>query len=370
MSQTTYFVTGFPGFIGKRLLPALLDRDTDARVIALVQPDHETRARAELSRYGKDAIERTSLFMGDITDMHLGLSSTEYRTLTDQITDVFHLAALYSHGSDARTLQQVNVDGTRNVLELALDSRHLRRFNHMSTTIVSGERVGVIAEDELDEGQKFRSAYERSKFEAEKLVQRLGNTLPITIYRPGIVVGDSRTGEIDRFDGPYYLAILLVTSPAVVPLPLPGSAVAPLNVVPVDFVVDAMLQIAQDSRSLGKTFHLVDPNPMAARKVYQWIATHTGRKLPPIRLNYRIADKLLKIPLLERLAREERAAIASVNHLAIYTSANTLELLDGSGIRCPPLTSYLERLIEYVTQHYKQRKTRSEAEPEAEDPLR
>lgn len=368
--QTTYFITGFPGFIGKRLVPALLEKDSESKVFLLVQAQYEKRARAELEKLGHNAVSRTSIFVGDIVDMHLGLSSAEYRTLVEHVTDIFHLAALYSHGSDAKILRRVNVDGTRNVLELALDCKHLRRFNHMSTTVVSGERVGVIAEDELDEGQQFRGAYEQSKFEAERLVQRLSDSIPISIYRPGIVVGDSKTGEIDRFDGPYYLAILLVMSPAAVPLPLPGSAVAPLNVVPVDFVVDAMVQISSDPRGAGKTFHLVDPNPMAARRVYEWIAAQTGKKLPPIRLNYRIADKLLQLPMLERLAREERAAIASVNHLAIYTSANTLELLDGTGIRCPRLTSYLDRLITYVTQYYRDRKVRQPMEPEAEDPLR
>jgi thioester reductase-like protein len=368
--RTTYFVTGFPGFIGKRLVGALLQKEPEANLFLLVQAQYEKQARAELEKYGPAAAARTSIFVGDVVDMHLGLSSTEYRTLVEKITDIFHLAALYSHGSDAKTLRKVNVDGTRNVLELALDCRHLRRFNHMSTTVVSGERVGVIAEDELDEKQRFRTAYEQSKFEAEKLVLKLRESMPISIYRPGIVVGDSKTGEIDRFDGPYYLAILLVMSPAAVPLPLPGSAVAPLNVVPVDFVVDAMVQIAHDPRGIGKTFHLVDPNPMAARRVYEWIAAQTGKKLPPIRLNYRIADKLLQMPLLERLAREERAAIASVNHLAIYTSANTLELLDGTGIRCPRLTTYLDRLITYVTQYYRDRKARQPMELEAEDPLR
>lgn len=364
MAETTYFVTGYPGFIGRLLVPALLRQRRGAKAYVLVQEAQEEKAREEIERLGPELAGRITLFTGDVVNMHLGLSSREYRTLVDEVTDVFHLAALYAQGADVKPLRQVNVEGTRNVLELATDMKRLRRFNHMSTSVVSGTRVGVIAEDELDEGQSFRSPYEETKFEAEQLVQAAGATMPVTVYRPGIVVGDSRTGEIDRFDGPYYLAILLVTSPLAVPLPLPGSAVAPLNVVPVDFVVDAMLHLAHDPRAAGRTFHLVDPNPMAARKVYELIASRTGRKLPPLRMSYRLADRLLNIPVLERLVREERAAIASVNHLAIYTSANTHELLDGTGVRCPPLASYVDRLISYVQDYYRKKK---KATVEADD---
>jgi thioester reductase-like protein len=366
MAVPTYFVTGYPGFIGKRFVPALLEHSPHSKVFLLVQPAHERDARARIEAMGA-AGERVTLFTGDVTDMHLGLSSDEYRTLTREVTDVFHLAAMYRGSGDARTMRHVNVEGTRNVLELATDAQGLRRFNHMSTVLVSGGRTGVIEEDELAAGQKFRSAYEQSKYEAEELVLRARDLLPITVFRPGIVVGDSRTGEIDRFEGPYYLAILLVTSPIAVPLPLPGSAVAPLNVVPVNFVIDAMLHISHDPRGIGRTFHIVDPNPLAARRVYEEIARRTGRKMPPLRLSYRLADKLLGIPGLERLVREEREAIASVNHLAIYNSPNTAELLDGTGIRCPRLDTYLDRLVAYVQEYLQNKKVRADGEPE--DPL-
>jgi nucleoside-diphosphate-sugar epimerase len=138
---------------------------------------------------------------------------------------------------------------------------------------------GVIAEDELDAGQGFRNAWEETKFQAEG-VARAVPSLPVTVLRPSTVVGDSRTGEIDRFEGPYSLGILLVASPLVVPLPLPGDGVAPLNVVPVDFVVRAAAHLARDARSAGRTFHLVDPNPMSARRVYELIAERANRRIP------------------------------------------------------------------------------------------
>src|SRR5512139_1083498 len=131
-------------------------------------------------------------------------------------------------------------------------------------------------------GQRFHNAYEESKYQAELLVRRAQRDLPATIYRPSIVVGDSRTGEIDRFEGPYAMAILLVASPVGVPLPLPGDGVAPLNVVPVDFVVDAALSMSENPAGAGRTVHVVDPSPLSARRVYEMIADRAGKKLPPL----------------------------------------------------------------------------------------
>jgi nucleoside-diphosphate-sugar epimerase len=204
-------------------------------------------------------------------------------------------------------------------------------------------------------GQRFRTPYEQSKARAEELVRRAMGDVPTTIYRPAIVVGDSRTGEIDRFEGPYYLAILLVTSPLAVPLPLPGDGGAPLNVVPVDFLVEATLAIARNPASVGKTVHLVDPAPLSARRVYEMIAQRAHRRMPMVSLPHRMVDAVLSLPILERFSRQQRAAIESVNQLAFYNPHNLLELLDGTGVRCPPITSYLDRLIEFVRNHFEQR---------------
>lgn len=358
----TYFVTGYPGFIGKRLVEHIAREDPQGHIYVLVQPKVLKEAQKHANGL-KGA--RVDILTGDVVDMHLGLSGEEYQRLCEQVTDIFHLAAVSYLGVPKETAWRVNVDGTRNLLELARDCQRLQRFNHFSTCYVSGDRLGVIAEDELECGQGFRNAYEETKFQAERLVQRAGATLPVTIYRPASVVGDSRTGEIDRFEGPYYLGILLVTSPLVVPLPLPGNGVAPLNVVPVDFVVSAVWAISRDPRAVGRTFHLVDPNPMSARRVYEVIAEKAHKKLPKFNLSARAADVMLRLPLVEKLARPQRAAINYVNHLAIYNCHNTLELLDGTGIRCPPLSAYLEQLVAYVREQYRQRRE----SVEVEDPL-
>ncbi|MGZ6125018.1 MAG: SDR family oxidoreductase, partial [Myxococcales bacterium] len=286
--------------------------------------------------------------IGDVASMHLGLSTGEYRELTQECTGIVHAAEWTWMGADPVTLERVNVEGTRAVLELAQDCRKLRRLTHFSTVFVSGDRVGVIAEDELSAGQTFRNAYEQTMFEAELLVRRAMGQIPCTVLRPAFIVGDSRTGEIDRFEGPYIVAGLLLSTRLQVPLPLPHDGVAPLNVVPIDFVARASAAIHQDPRAVGRTFHIVDPNPSSSRRVYERVAEREGRKLPRLSLGYKLTDRLLKLPGLEKLTREQRMAFAIVNHLSSYSSRNTLELLDGTGISCPPIESYLDKLIDYA----------------------
>ncbi len=360
-----HFVTGFPGFIGKRLVRRLAEEQggDDTRLVLLVQPKNARSARQALGDRGIAA----QVVEGDLEQMHLGLSGAEFKALARDVTDVWHLAAR-TFGADRAEMRRVNVEGTRNVLDLAAAARRLRRLSHFSTAYVSGDRVGVILEDELAMGQRFHNPYEETKFQAELLVRRAQADLPATIYRPSIVVGDSRTGEIDRFEGPYALAILLVASPLAVPLPLPGDAVAPLNVVPVDFVVDAALRIAANPAGAGRTVHLVDPSPLSARRVYEMIAARAGKRLPTVSVPARVFEALLQLPLLERLSRVHRPAIEYVNHLAIYNCRNLLELLDGTGIQCPPITSYLDRLIEFVQATFARRREQ-ELEAEADDPL-
>jgi len=342
-------VTGWSGFIGRRLvrgLAARLDRDRD-RLVLFTRPRQVAAARAELAELAELGVPG-EVMEGDVVQMHLGLSGEEYRRLGARLTSIWHLAALYDLGADPRSIRDVNLEGTRHVLELALASRNLKRLHHFSTAYVSGDREGVVLEDELEMGQRFYNPYERSKYEAESLVRRAMPELPATVYRPSIVVGDSRTGEIDRIDGPYYLAIPLVASPVAVPLPLPRNGVAPLNVVPVDFVVSAALSIGRNPAAVGKTVHLVDPAPLSARRVYELVAARAGRTLPPVALPHRAVEALLGLPLLERLARPQRNAIRMVNHLVIYNCRNQLELLAGTGVRCPPITDYLDRLMEYA----------------------
>lgn len=341
-------ITGYPGFLGKRLVAQLLADEPQSHFYLLVQEKFLEDARKYVKNLRRRNLERVRLLSGDIADMHLGLAAAEVKEISARVTDIYHLAAISYLRVPEAVIWRVNVEGTSNVLDLAGECRRLRRFNHMSSCYVSGNRKGVVMEEELDEGQSFRNPYERTKFEAEKLVRRAAASLPVSIYRPAIVVGDSRTGEIGRFDGPYYLGMLLASSPVAVPLPLPGRGEAPVNMVPVDYVTTATCALSRDRQAEGLTFHLVDPNPLSARRIYHLLAQRTGRKTSRLRVSVGLAKAILKIPGLEKVSRAHRQALDYLDTMTFYNHQNSDRLLLSRGITCPAFDSYLDRLIEYV----------------------
>ncbi len=367
-------VTGYPGFIGKRLVRSLLRVEPESEFYLLVQDKFVEDARGYVRASRRKNLSKVHILAGDIADMHLGLAADELQSLTRRLTDIYHLAAISYLGVEDEMMWQVNVQGTVNLLELAEEARNLKRFNYVSTCFVAGDREGVITEEELDCGQGFRSLYERTKFEAEKKVRQAMARLPISVFRPSIVVGDSKTGEIGRFDGPYYLGILLVSSPLSVPLPLPGNGGAPLNMIPVDYAVDAIILLSQHPDAVGMTFQLVDPNPMSARAAYELIARCAGMQPNRISLATGLPRSLLSgltklvlsIPGLEKISRAPRQAIDYVSTMAIYNSTNTMRLLRDCGIECPPFESYADNLVAYVREYYEDRRRRREVD---EDPL-
>jgi len=344
----TVLLTGFPGFIGRRLLLQLLQDEPESHVVALVEERMLHAATAALEALPRDQRDRVETLTGDVCSMDLGLSGDEFQELSQKVTHIFHLAAIHQLKVDEQVAERVNVGGARNVIEFARECSHLRRLVHFSSCYVSGDRIGVITEEELSMGQRFRNAYEATKYKAEVLCRAAMEEVPITVIRPPIVVGDSVTGEMDRLDGIYQIGVLVVVSPAYVPLPLPGDGVAPLNMVPVDFVVRSALALSDDPRAVGRTFHVVDPNPLASRTVYELMAEKAGRRTPPVRISTNVSRWLMRVPGLEYLAPQGMQALHYLNHLAIYNSPNTLELLHGTGVMCPRFESYADVLMQYL----------------------
>jgi len=355
-------ITGFPAFTARRMAAYTLEADPSARVYLLTRDKFTAEARAFIARLSANGDPRVELVIGDVCDMDLGLSGTEYASLAQRITTIQHLAGVYYLGVDRDTARRVNVGGTRGMLEFAAEVKNLRRFCHWSTATVSGKRKGVVLEEELDEGQSFHNIYEETKFEAEKLAQSAQRTMPITILRPGVIVGDSRTGEIDKFDGPYYLTVLFVTSPLGVRLPLPGRGVAPMHLVPIDYVIDAAYALTMDERAAGKTFHLTDPNPFASRRIYELIAEQAEQRAPRGFIPTGLARALLHTPGLDRLARAPLSFIESFDHLVYYNARNSAALLDDTGLRCPPFDSYVDRLVRFVREVHDAQRTKLEDE--------
>ncbi|MCW5808621.1 MAG: SDR family oxidoreductase, partial [Deltaproteobacteria bacterium] len=339
-------VTGFPAFTARRMIGKLLAEEPDTRLYVLARDKFADDARRLLaSTPGGD---RAEVLVGDVCDMHLGLSSGEYHALSRELTWIHHLAGIYFMGVDDDTARRVNVAGTRTVLDLARDAVRLERMVHWSTAMVSGDRRGTFYEEDLEAGQKFHNTYERTKFEAERLVRAAMRRMPITVVRPSIIVGDSRTGEIDKLDGPYYLMVLIATNASGLRLPLLGRGDAPLHLVPIDYVIDAAWTIGRREDSAGKTFHLVDPAPLTARQVFDGVAEHAHTEKPRGHIPRPLARAVLRTPGLSRLGRGPLAFVDILDHVVHYDQTNTARALAGTPVRCPALPDYLPALVRHV----------------------
>lgn len=360
-------VTGFPSFTAMRMVRKVLTADDEARLFLLTREKFHTAASDFLNGIPDGQRRRVRIVVGDVCDMDLGLAGSEYRDLADEVTTIHHTAGIYYLGVDRAVAQRVNVDGTRGVIELAGECRRLRRLCHWSTALVSGRRRGVVLEDELDEGQTFRNFYEETKFEAEKLAHQAARRLPVTILRPGIIVGDSQTGEIDKFDGPYYLMVLIVRGPMDMGLPLPGRGAAPMHAVPIDFVVEAAYALSKDERAAGGTFHLTDPNPFSARQIYDLVAELAHKPRPRGFIPTGLARAIMRTPGLERLARAPRSFLESFDHLTVYNARHATRILASHGVSCPPFDTYAEALVRYVRDVHAAR--RQKLEDEVFDPF-
>jgi nucleoside-diphosphate-sugar epimerase len=356
MHVSVLLMTGFPGFLGSALLPRLLARREGTRAVCLVQSRHLLTARARLVEIENDAPHvrgRVELVEGDITRPGLGLS-VEARDWLDDVVELWHLAAVYDLTVDAAIARRVNVDGTDHVLDLCRSLPALRRLQYVSTCYVSGKYAGAFTEDMLDEGQEFLNHYESTKFEAELLVRRaMADGLPATIYRPGIVVGDSTTGETQKYDGPYFLASFLRRQPRVALVPAVGDADAVvISLVPRDFVIGAMDELSVLDTAVGKTFALTDPNPPTVRELVDLFAHHLGKRIVWARLPLGFARTALgSVPGMERLLGIPAEGLDYFASRTTYPTTNTVAALEATGLSCPPFASYADTLLDYMVAH-------------------
>ena len=348
-------MTGFPGFLGSGLLPRILSPTSDEVGVCLVQEkflaDAERRSQALSSQF-PHLEKRIELVVGDITQSNLGLDKP--KKLQKSVTEVFHLAAVYDLSVDRRLGMRVNVDGTRHMLDFAADCDGLERFQYVSTCYVSGRYAGIFREEDLVKGQKFNNYYEETKYLAELEVQkRMVAGLPTTIYRPAIVVGDSRTGATQKYDGPYYVMRWLLRQPLVALLPVVGDpATVRVNLVPSDFVVDAIAELSGREGSMGRVYQLADPNPLTVDELIRELGRATKRiviRVPALREASKLA--IDHLPGVYRLMQIPSSAIDYFVHPTHYTCDNTVADLAGTGVELPSLLGYLDRLVEFVKQH-------------------
>lgn len=337
-----------------------LVRDPRTFVHAVVHPKFEAEAREAYEALTPEEQTRVNLLEGDSAAMDLGLSGAEWKALAAEVDRIHHMAQVTYLSADRKLAESVNVGGAREILELAQACQSLRCLVFHSTAHVSGDRSGHVLEQDLDKGQGFHNVVEETLARAEKMMRAAMPKLPIAVVRPSIIVGDSQTGEVDRFDGPYFLVLLIVTSPADFPLALPGRADTPLHLVPIDYVVRATRAIGRDPRAPGRTFHIGDPSPLTVKRVFELVAAAGGRRVPRGFIPANLTKALLRTPGIDRLAKSPRAFLDALATPVTYSFANTTELLADTDIRCPPLESYVDRLVEYVQVRLREKSSRSD----------
>jgi len=347
-------MTGFPGFLGSALLPRLLAKREGTRAICLVQDRHMATAQARLAQIQADAphtADRIMLVSGDITQPGLGISPGHDGAVND-VTEVWHLAAVYDLSVAAEIARKVNVEGTANVLQFCQERANFQRLQYVSTCYVSGRYQGEFPEAELELGQAFQNHYESTKFEAEKLVRAaMADGLPATIYRPGIVVGDSTTGETQKYDGPYFVASYICRMPKVVFLPELDASVK-ASMVPRDFVVAAMDELSVQGRSLGKTYALTDPNPPSGKEAAQIMAQHLGRRIVWLPIPLALLHSLLDtVPGMEQLTGLPAESLDYFSFPTTYSTRNMVADLAGTGVKCPSFASYAGTMLDFMAAH-------------------
>jgi len=360
-----YFVTGATGFIGKRLVRALLAR-RGAVVHFLLRPESEAKVQSLLAYWGVSKARAIPVY-GDLTTKKLGASAADIKRLRGQIDHMYHLAAVYDLSADEESQVRVNIDGTRNAVEFAraIDAGHL---HHVSSIAAAGMYEGVFREDMFDEAEGLDHPYYMTKHESEKIVRKECK-VPWTVYRPAAVVGDSTTGEMDKIDGPYYFFKLIQRMRQILPpwMPSIGIEGGRLNIVPVDFVVAALDHISHARTELnGKCFHLVDPEGYRVGDVLDIFskAAHAPKMnvfvnaalfgfvprsvkkglmaLAPVRRVRNAVIKDLGLP---------EDALTFINYPTRFDCRETLAALKGSGIACPNLRDYAWRLWDYWERH-------------------
>lgn len=324
-------LTGATGFVGREILSRFLERDS-RRIYALVRADNDDHAAGRLPAH-----ERLTAVAGDIERRGLGLADGTRERVREEVTNVVHCAASVSFDLPLDESRTVNVEGTRNVLELARSCTRLERFSYVSTAYVAGEPGGIFREEDLAVGQRFRNPYERSKFEAEVALRREGAGLPLQILRPSIVVGDSATGRTTSFNVLYgpLKALARGRIPAI-----PARRDAPVDIVPVDYVADRVHELA--TRGPNGTFHLVaGRNATTVGRLLEMSSEQLGRSEPavlPPRIYRRLAHRLLR-----RRYRALRRMEVYFPYFAMRVRFDDRRLGPG-----PKVETYFHRLVRYA----------------------
>ncbi|RSK25730.1 3-beta hydroxysteroid dehydrogenase [Bacillus sp. HMF5848] len=351
----TYFFTGFPGFIATSLIKQIIhDHYAIDRIYLLVLPSMLEKANASIRSIADEEnidIEAFTIVLGDITKPDLDIKPEISSTLTHSVTHVFHLAAIYDLAVPEKIANNVNVNGTKHVNDWVLLLSNLQRYVYFSTSYVAGTREGRILETELDMNQSFKNHYERTKYEAEVLVQSIVDKVPLTIIRPGIVVGHSQTGETIKFDGPYFILNFFDKLQFLPIIPYLGNGKADGNFVPIDYIFNATIYLSHAEVGIGKTYQLTDPNPYNVQDVYRMLMKEFLGKEPKGMIPLSLSKWALSIPAFRKWVRVEREAMDYFTCMAEYDCSQSQKDLEGSGISCPDFKDVIPAIVTFYKKH-------------------
>jgi thioester reductase-like protein len=354
-----YFVTGATGFIGRYLVARLVKRN--GPIYALVRKRSLARLDELREAWGVDN-KRVIAVVGDLAKPKLGIAAADIRKLKGRIDHFFHLAAIYDLQASADDQRAANVDGTRHAVHLAT-ALEAGCLHHVSSIAAAGLYEGVFREDMFEEAEELDHPYFRTKHDAEGVVRRECKR-PFRIYRPGFVVGDSKTGQIDKIDGPYYFFKSIQKMREILPswMPTIGIEGGRINIVPVDFVADALDHLAHKKGLDGRCFHLTDPEPHRVGEVLNILAEAAHAPQMTMRINAKMFG-FIPAPILYglgSLSPVKRAMKVVLNDLGIprdvfqfvnwptrYDNREAAKALKDSGITVPPLESYAAKLWDY-----------------------
>jgi thioester reductase-like protein len=355
-----YFVTGATGFIGRHVVPLLLARGNN--VFVLVRHGSRGRFAAQRERLDPGG-KRLHALTGDLTESGLGLSADDAEQLRG--AQVFHLGAVYDLTAPAAETELANVTGTRNVVQLS-NLLGAARLHLVSSIAVAGRYKGVFTEAMFDEGQDLEHAYYSTKHEAERIV-RQETTVPWRVYRPGLVIGSSETGEADRVDGAYYVFKLIQQMRDAFPqwVPFIGPEGGPFNLVPVDFVAKAIDHIAHLPDLDGRAFHIVDPDPLSLGDTLNTFCRAAHAPEFALRIDRRMArmipggfSAMGSLPAVQRMREQAlsrlgipEAAFTYMDYRATFDATDAQAALAGSGVTCPPLHDYAGKVWDYWERH-------------------
>ena len=359
MDRKAVFFTGAGGFLGRYILSHYLARD-DCDLFFLENGPFCPRLQAFLDEAVHDPARRSrfKVLEGDITQPNLGLGAPVLEELRDRVTHAIHLAALYNLSVARDVALRVNVDGTRNLLDFLQTVKHFQRLAHTSTLAIAGAYSGTFTEDDFDKGQSFKNYYEETKFLSEKLVRERLDAVPAVIFRPSVVVGHSKTGAIEKIDGPYYIFVTMMRN---LHLVLPNAGHVKCHIAPVDFVTDGYYTLFErEDAPPGTVFHLMDPNPLTYNEFFDLACERWGKMRPLLRLPPAWMKPFAQTALFEKITGIPWKAFMYSDQPIEYQIHTSTNALAKYGLHCPPVASYIDVMIRYFREHYQDATIRRE----------